>query len=321
MRFLFLPLLLSPMAASAIVIANYTDDENLRFHDDPAFIGNPYDLSGLGRTSISADGSVNKEWATLIGDNYFISAVHYHPSTGDTITFTDGNSPSDPTYSYVVAGGFNVPGTDFRIGYTDVSINSSLKRYSITTIPADTLADLGLSGSSLFVNGDDVPGGPGGLTNHIVGTNQAESWLESGTNTVSLPETNITFSSNATFDQLVTFENLSGDTSNTFTTHEGQVQSGDSGSPLFNISGGNLEIVGIGYAILTNIEANFIDTNGPAGGLQDPLESRNLSFYSYPGSYETEINTAIAMVPAAIPEPSTVILLLLSSLSILRRSR
>jgi hypothetical protein len=309
--------LICPVVSFAVVTANYSDAENFRFENDPAFIGNPYDWSGVGRTS---DGTTNREWATLLGENYFISAVHYHPTTGETITFKDGNSLLSTTYNYTVSGGFAVSGTDLWIGYTNAPIDSSLKRYSITNTPADTLAEVGLGGSTLYVTGDNVSGGPGEVTDHVVGTNQAESWLESGTDTFTIPESTLTFTPNASFDQLITFENLSGDTSNTFTTHEAQIQSGDSGAPLFSFSGGDLEIVGIGYAVLTNVSANFIDTNGPAGGNKDPLEARNVSFYNYPGSYESEIATAIALVPdSLVPEPSSATLLLFSIFLIKRR--
>jgi hypothetical protein len=309
--------LISTVVSAASSTANYTNAENLRFEDDPAFIGNSYDWSGVGRTS---DGTTNREWATLLGENYFISAVHYHPTTGETITFKGGNSLLSETYNYTVSGGFAVSGTDLWIGYTNAPIDSSLKRYSITNSPANTLAEAGLGGSTLFVNGDNVSGGPGEVTDHVVGTNQAESWLESGSDTFTIPESTLTFTQSATFDQLITFENLSGDTSNTFTTHETQLQGGDSGSPLFSFSGGDLEIVGIGYAVLSNVSANFIDTNGPAGGSKDPLEERNMSFYSYPGSYESEIATTIALIPASfVPEPSSATFLLLSILLINRR--
>lgn len=311
-----------PTLSFGVVVANFSAPTNTRFEGDPSFIGNPYDWSGVGRVSVSADGSTNKEWATLIGENYFMSANHFKPSTGDTITFASGNLPGSPTFNYTVAGGFGVAGTDLWIGYTEEAMNASLKRYNITNTPANTLTELGLSGSELFMNGDNITGGAGTLASTVVGTNEAESWLEEGSSSFSTPSVTINLPSAANFDQLITFRNIDGDTSNTFTTHEAQVQSGDSGSPLFKVSGGDLEIVGIAWAVATDVSGNFIDTTGPAGSTNDPLEERNLSFYSYPGSYESEIASAVALVPpSVIPEPSSTIFLSLGIAVLFRRNK
>ena len=174
------------------------------------------------------------------------------------------------------------------------------------------------------MNGDDVNGGPGTLDRSIIATNQAETFVNSGGTSIDTPENTINFTppGSASFDWLVTFQNLSGDTANTFTTHEAQLQSGDSGSPLFNISGGDLQIVGVGFAIFNEaLPGNFIDTPGDPNTPDDPFELRQGSIYSYIGSYDAEISATIALVPDPTPEPSTVMLLLLSTVSVFRRSR
>ncbi len=303
--------LCAPMMASAVVTANFTAAENLRFEDDPAFIGNPYDWSGVGR---STSGTFNREWATLLGENYFISAVHYHPTTGETISFAGGNSPSSPVFNYTVAGGFAVPGTDLWIGYTAGAIEPSLKRYSYSTTAANSLSGTGLVGSNLLVSGDNVAGGAGTNADHVVGTNQAESWLESGTNNFTVPGATVQLQSAINFDVLITFENEENDTTNTFTTHESQVQGGDSGGPLFAIVGGDLQLVGIGYAVIPELDGNFIQTDDP-----DPDESRAASLFSYVGSYESELAATIALVPGAVPEPSALGFLALSVILMKRR--
>lgn len=310
-------LLALPSFAGAIVTANYSAATNDRFADDPSFIGAAYDWSGVGRGS-------GGHWATLLGDNYFISAVHFHPSTGQTITFKDGNNTNDPTFSYTVAGGFAVPGTDLWIGYTDVAMEPALARYDYTTTSAGSLAASGLDAVDLFMSGDQVAGASGGVDDHVVGTNQGESWREEGTTAMAAPEITLNFSTAAGFDQLVTFENLNVDTSNNFTFHESQLQSGDSGSPLFTGDGTDLTLQGIGWAVSAapnDIPGNFIDGPGPAGSSSDPFEDRNATYYSYIGSYESGLDATIAMVPPPIPEPSTGVLTLLGGLLILRRKR
>lgn len=311
----------APMLANGIQVENYSDATNLRFSEQSGFIGDPYDLSGVGRTTNSITGSVNRTWATLIGENTFVSAVHFHPNTGETIRFADGNSSSSPTYDYIVKGGFAVPGTDIWIGYTEEAISSSLQRYSLDATPANSLADTGLAGETLLLSGDNAAGGGGLLSNQVLATNQAESWWEDGSSLVNTPEWGVLFSSAATFDRLITFANDSGDNANNFTTYEGQVQGGDSGAPLFSVSSGSLEIVGLGWAAATNLNGNFVNTGGQPNSVNDPLESRDASFFSYVGSYESEINTTLANVPAAIPEPGSAGLLSLAALFTYRRRR
>lgn len=302
--------------AHAITVANYSDPTNDRFTNDPSFIGIAYNFSGVGRSTNTAD----TRWATLIGDNYFLSANHFHPDIGTQIQFTAGNSVSNSMYTYTVAGGFQVAGTDFWIGYTASSIDSSLARYSYSTTPANALADTGLSGVNVFMNGDRVSGLAGSPTSHTLGTNQIESFRNTGTTAMNTPQTSVNFAEAATFDQIVTFENISGDNTLNFTTHESQVATGDSGSPLFTTSGGNLIIQGTAWAVATSIPGNFIDTGIP-GIADDPLETRNASFYNYIGSYETELANTIALIPAPIPEPSAFLLICVSIPLIFRRRR
>ena len=310
-------LLSAPMLVSGIAVDNYSDAANLRFSGQSGFIGDPYDFSGIGRTTDTVTASVNRTWATLLGENYFVSAVHHHPLTGETIQFKDGNSTSSTNYDYIVKGGFAVPGTDIWIGYTDEAINGSLKRHSLNTTPANSLADTGLAGQTLFMNGDRVAAGPGLVTDHVLGINEAESWWESGQNAHATPEWAAVFESAATFDQLITFGNEPGDTSNNVAFHEGQVQKGDSGAPLFRVASGDLEIVGINWAVVPLLEGNFVDTSATP----EPLEERNASYYSYVGSYESQINSTISNVPAATPEPNSMGLIALASIFAYRRRR
>lgn len=295
----------------AITVANYSAQTNDRFENNTSFIGNAYDFSGVGRSTNTLD----TRWATLIGDNYFISANHFFPSVGSQIQFIAGNSISDPTYTYFVAGGFQVPGTDFWIGYTNTSIHASLERYNYSRTSANSLAETGLSGSNVFMVGDRIPSSPGSPTSQTVGSNQIESFRNTGTTAMNTPQTTVNFPSPATFDELVTFENISGDNTLNFTTHESQVAAGDSGSPLFIASGADLILLGTAWAIAT-VPGNFVDTVG-----NDPLENRNTSFYNYIGSYETAIANTISLVPTAIPEPSALLLTAPALLLLLRRRR
>jgi hypothetical protein len=301
----------------AITVANHTVETNDRFANNPSFIGNAYDFSGVGRSTNTAD----TRWATLIGDNYFISANHYFPAVGSQIQFIAGNSVSSPTYTYTVAGGFQVPGTDFWIGYTEAVMDLSLARYSYTTTPGNTLAETGLSGIDVFMVGDRVAGSAGSPTAQTVGTNQVETFRNTGTTAMITPQTTVNFADTATFDQLVTFENIPGDDTLNFTTHESQLAAGDSGSPLFRASGTDLILLGTAWAVSTAVPGNFIDTSGLAGGVNDPFEARASTYYTYIGSYETAIASTIAAIPQPIPELSSLLLTLPALLLPFRRRR
>ncbi len=300
---------LVPESVEAIETANYTSATNRRFDNDASFIGAAFDWSGVGRGT-SASGGLGR-WATLIGDNYFLTATHF--KADGTVSFIAGNDPADPVLTYPVAGGFQVTGTDFWLGYTTTSIDSALARYPVTTTDADSLSDAGLYDVDLFVSGDRVAGVSGGLTDHVVGTNRSESWHETGATLVEAPlpsplaNANLNFSAAATFDQIISFENVSGDTPNTLTTYESQLQVGDSGAPLFTGSGGTLTLQGLNYGVVglpPGLPANFDGVSG--------AESRAASFYSYVGSYQAELQAAIAQVPAAVPEPDGLGMLVLS---------
>lgn len=95
------------------------------------------------------------------------------------------------------------------------------------------------------------------------------------------------------------------------TISEGQLQEGDSGSPLFSGLAGELTLQGLAFAVVADpffIEGNFIDTGGFPGSTNDPYEQREATFFNYVGSYD--LSSAIAAVPApvSVPEPSTLLL-------------
>jgi hypothetical protein len=300
--------------SQAVTVANYTAETNRRFTDDPSFIGAGFDLSGVGRS--------NGFWGTAIGENYFLSANHFKPSTGSSITFTDGNSISSTSYSYTVGGGFRVGSTDLWVGYTNKAIDPAIARYAVTTQDADTLAELGLGNSTLYMNGDRIPGAPGAVQDHILATNQAESFYEEGSSQITTPgPTTATFDPPAGFenDMIILFRDNPGDDAAPL-IHEALVQSGDSGSPLFAESGGTLTILGVGSLRLDDVPGNFIDTAGPSP-IPDGLEERSGSAYTYAGSYTTELQTAIDRVPAPIPETSSLALLFCASAFGMRRHR
>lgn len=301
---------LSLSPAQALTVNNFSEATNQRFPDNSNFIGDSFDLSGVGRAE-------NGTWATAIGDNYFLSANHVRPATNSIITFStdDGNS----SFSHTVGGGFRLGTTDLWLGYTTTVIAPAVARYAVTTQDADSLSDLGLGSDTLYLSGDQVAGAAGTVADHVLGTNQAESFYEEGSGAFESPGGTLTLDVPSGFenDMIILFNNLTGD-DNPALLHESVVQGGDSGSPLFSVSGNDLIILGTASLLLNDLPGNFVNTRGP-----DPLETRDASTYSYIGSYQSELAAAIALVPAAtaIPEPSSVTLAFLALALGMRRKR
>ena len=192
-----------------------------------------------------------------------------------------------------------------------------------TCEPREALVDVFMFGNS--VTADATYGGVGKFTDMAVAQNQAESWLEEGETGVLTAGVTNNFASPSAWDNIVTFKDLNLDTAYNFQTYEGQLEGGDSGSPLMTFSGGSFTVQGIAYAVITGgggLTGNFVDAAGPSPSV-DPFEQRVASLYTYVGSYESGIDSAIANVPdpISVPEPSSAAMLMISLGGLLVRNR
>jgi hypothetical protein len=111
---------------------------NDRFYtgSDKAFIGEPYDWSGVG---LSNDG----RWATMISPTYFLSANHYHPAAGSTVTFYTGNSFGSTSFTYTVDSFYYQTtdlgnGSDLCLQRFTTPIDASIAKYSVLSLPNDS---------------------------------------------------------------------------------------------------------------------------------------------------------------------------------------
>lgn len=122
--------LLPTVGNGTMTIRKYSAARHYRFYtgSDKNFIGTLYDFSGVGYSS-------GGEWATLVSDSYFISATHLHPTTGQTVTFYTTNSLTGTKYTYTVAGGMQIGKTDLWVGWFSTTVNPSIERYPILTLP------------------------------------------------------------------------------------------------------------------------------------------------------------------------------------------
>jgi hypothetical protein len=158
----------SMQCGAAISISGFTPAGNDRFANSPSFIESGSNFSGVGR---SADG----RWVTMISPNVFISAKHYHPADGDSVTFYSGNSPTSPL-TRVISGSQQIGSTDLWVGYLDSSVGPTIQVYNRVTGP---YVGSGLSGALAVMSGisQTTTGyGASNLTNQAVGTNRVEGF-------------------------------------------------------------------------------------------------------------------------------------------------
>lgn len=126
-------------------IQGYSANLHDRFYAgaDRAFIGQGYDWSGVGQAS-------NGTWATMISPTYFVSANHYHPSGGNTLTFYPDNTTNNPQ-TFTVDSTFAANDGDLFLGRLTSPIPASdhIDYYPILKLPSDNL----YAGREIFVYG------------------------------------------------------------------------------------------------------------------------------------------------------------------------
>lgn len=214
-----------------------------RFYTAPAggaeraFIGEGYDWSGVGRSS-------NGAWITMISPSYFVSANHYHPGAGDTITFHENNNPAGATHAYTVASfGYDTnyagQSSDLWLGKLTVPLS---RKHHIAIYPVLALAagDAAYAGVFMFAYG--AP--------DRVGTNTIGAIVDD-------------FEIGRTRTMRYWFDAAEGTGTGAGDCH---LIGGDSGGPSFAIVGGKLALVGVHFT--TN------DTNG----VFDPEDSWPFGF-------------------------------------------
>jgi hypothetical protein len=110
---------------------------NDRFYagTDKAFIGQPFDWSGVGLSSGGA-------WATMISPNHFLSANHDHPAPGSTVSFYAGNSPSSPKFTYTVDSFYyqtseSGSGSDLCLQRFTTPVDASIAKYPVLSLSND----------------------------------------------------------------------------------------------------------------------------------------------------------------------------------------
>jgi hypothetical protein len=258
-------------AEAAMIIDGFNAQANDRFANHVDFIGGGQSWSGVAITD-----TISERWLTMISPNVFLSANHYHPATGASVTLYASNDPAGAAVTRTVSGGQRVGSSDLWIGSLDAPVGVGYTYYEYATEPITSGAEFG---SSVYSN--DVaylvgrsPSGRPASQDMTVGRNLLDVWFVDVT------------AGGATDDALGATRDSSGDPD--YQLYESYLQGGDSGGPLFvEDSGapGGLRLIGINWFIAAD---NAEPPNSYSG-------------FSYVGNYADDIQTYLAVT--SVPEP------------------
>ncbi len=285
-------ILLSAQPALAVLsLQNFSAEKHHRFNNNPAFIGAGHDWSGVARAS-------NGRWVTMISSTYFLTCEHVQPSIGNSVTFHTDNDPNGTTVTRTVTSLTRIGTTDLVVGKLNSSPGSTIAHYSIFSSGTSQagFASSPYSGLTAFVTGLNNTGS--GTTQFRVGRNVLDGFVD-----------DISDDPPTTVGDAVTFT----DDSNTIESlgdDEAYLIAGDSGAPLFVSSGNDLVLTGINWF------NSYPDPNAP-------VKSSGCTFVP---NYTTEINAVLAdggesLTLVTVPEPSSLLLVSLSAVSLLTRRK
>lgn len=270
-------------AGATILIDGFTVPTNDRFDNDPSFIMNSFDLSGV---AISDNGIGNHRWVTMVSENVFLSADHFAPPVGTAVRFYATNDPAGPFVTRTVTSNYQqVDNTDVIMGVLDAPLPIGYTSYSIATedINNATFGASSYAGANAYMFGRS-PSAYAPSLDMAVGRNRLDIWADG-------------FAGFPPYvgDVIGAIDNDPGPPADpNYVTYEAMLGGTASGAPLFVEEGGELTLVGINWFI------------GDTGGA-DP---QDLSAMTYLGNYDEEI---LAFINAnAVPEPSSALMVMLS---------
>ncbi|MCP5521919.1 MAG: hypothetical protein H7A46_10280 [Verrucomicrobiales bacterium] len=261
---------------AAMVIDGFTQATNDRFENDPAFIGIARDWSGVGMTD-----TATPRWLTMISPNVFLSATHYHPAGGASVTFYATNDPTGASVTRTVNSGEQIGISDLWIGTINAPLGVAYTYYEYAT---ETIASSAQFASSVYY--EEVA--------YMVGRSPTDYSAYPATQDMAMGNNmlDVWFPKESTgldVDALGATRDNDGDAN--YQTYEAYLQSGDSGGPLFVEDAGapgGLRLVGINWFNLS--------VGGPP--------STYYNGFSYVGNYSTEIQAYLTA--NSVPEvPAT----------------
>lgn len=262
---------------SAININGFSTQANDRFASDPSFIASAYDLSGV---TIANDG----RWVTMISENVFLSAHHFFPANGTSVTFYGSNDPAGSTATRTIQSSQRIGSSDLRIGTLNAGLGSGFTFYNFAI--DDTNNNNTASGGPLGsrANSESFINSPYYLADAYMFGRSPTSFSVSQDVAVGRNKLDVWFdgvTAAGTTDDAMGAR-IDAQSESNFLPYEAFLQVGDSGAPMLVEDGsGGLTIVGINWFIGTVGEDNY---NG----------------FSYVGNYDAEIQTYLDVNP--VPE-------------------
>jgi hypothetical protein len=208
------------IASATMILQSFDAKYNDRFYvgDDKAFIGDPYDWSGVGRSSY---------WATMVSDSYFLSATHFHPADGAAVDFYWTNSPTGSFETRTVLSGTQIGASDLWLGKLASPVSANVAKYPILSLPEESSYDnLVLDTFGLSDKSPTQRNMRQGRNNIDPGSFQTHTEISTGR------------------VYLYDYDRSGGQGAN-----ESYLQTGDSGGPSFVAFGGQPTLVGIHWYI------------------------------------------------------------------------
>ena len=260
---------------AAINIVGYDAQKNDRFFNDPLFFQPGLDLSGVALADSGAgpafDGDDGGRWVTMLSPNVFITAHHFAPPVGASVTFHQTNDAQGPAFTTSIEQTQRIGDTDIRLGTLHSALPVGYAYYDILNSPFSSAAPAVISVPDVLTFGRS-PGDYAVTQDVAVGQNNMNLFY---------PEQSV---GSATGDAgAMTFDDPG-------LEFESQFNQGDSGAPaMVLLEDGSLSLAGV----------NWFIGNLSEGDLQ-------ISAVSYLPNYQTEIQAYIDAHPAAasVPESS-----------------
>lgn len=249
----------------AILIDDYSPDLHNRFSNHVDFIADGYDLSGLAR-------SAGNKWGTLIRSNIFLSAEHWHPETGDTLSFYATNDQAGDFLTARVVAGQRIGATDIWIGVLARNLPQAYQPMTVHDEPISSQSDFSaasINEADVFLVGRSDNVGSS-VTNVALGRNRIDYWYDAYTDG---PTTDVAIAAVRERDGFPRADDG-------YVPYEAFLQIYDSGAPVLMDSGAGLSVIGINW---------FIDSETVQIGNRQ--RERELSGFSYVGNHAAEIGT------------------------------
>ena len=168
----------SIFSASGITIYNGSTDTNDRFDNDSNFVADSFDLSGVGING-------NGRWLTMLSENVYISAEHYKPSAGSSVTFYEGNDPNGNSVTTTVSStNKQIKTSDLYLGTIEDPLSSAYTYYDFATEDIDSSGAFSTSsyaGANAYVFGRSARNWPTSQ-DMAVGRNELDLFSEYNVN-------------------------------------------------------------------------------------------------------------------------------------------